>query len=74
MSTGNATVTSTYGPGRSAVATVISDVKSCNFDIERDVLRLTTGTNHVVQDFSYDALATITYTVSGGVATITVST
>ena len=73
MSSANVTITAPFGPGDAAVATVINGVRDIKFDIEQDVITITEA-NGKVSTYQYDTIATITYTISSGVGTITIST
>ena len=73
MSSANVTITAPFGPGDAAVATVINGVRDIKFDIEQDVIFITESDGKIRQ-FQYNTIATITYTISSGVGTITIST
>jgi len=72
-STANATITAPIGPGDAAVATLFSNIRSLDYQFDRDTfeLVLADGTKRI---FSYDTIATITMTVAGNVTTVTITT
>ena len=73
MSSGNLTITGITGPGESVTSKVISDVKSIEFNIAKNVIKVTYGDNYDIIYFEYANIATVTYTIASGVATIAVS-
>ncbi len=73
MASGNVTVTAPIGPGNTVSSLVFSSAKAVLFDMEREVMVITKS-NGVKVEFEYETIATVTYTISGEVATITVST
>ena len=73
MSVGNITITADTGPELSVSALVLSDVRSLHYDFPSERLQITLG-DGVVQHYDYSTIATITHTISAGVATITITT
>jgi hypothetical protein len=72
-SSGSATVTAPVGAGLTATAIILSNIRRIEFDILKEMLYVTQSDGRVVE-FAYDTIATVTYTIAGQVATITVST
>ncbi len=72
-SSGSATVTAPSGAGLASVATVLSNIRKIEFDIDKEMLYITQSDGRVVE-YAYDTIATVTYTIANRVATITVST
>lgn len=66
------TITSTTGPGVSAVAAVFTDVTNIQFDFLANTIRIEHG--GVISYYDYSAVATITYTITAGHAAIVIST
>jgi len=73
MATGNVTITADIGPGESVTALVVNDVRELRYDFPGDRLQLVLA-NGKIQNYDYDNVATITHTISGSVATVTIST
>lgn len=71
MPTGTVTITGTLGPGQSVTSLAFDNVSSINFDLARSVISITA--NNKTTDFSYNDIDTVTYTISGTTATITIS-
>ena len=78
LSSGTATVTGTYGTGDTATAIAFANVQNLQFDLQRGMIYISYipagGTMRKNVEFELDDIATITYTVSSNVATITIST
>ena len=69
----NATVTGVTGPAKSLTATVFNSVRRLDFKISDTILSITKSDGEVV-DIELTAIATVTYSISGTVATVTIST
>jgi hypothetical protein len=67
------TVTSTTGPGQSVTAQVFRDVVNVEVDFNRNVIKLTRSGSAGIQYFDFSAIATVTFTVSGGISTLAFS-
>lgn len=72
MPSGSATVTAPIGPGKTATALAMSNIRSINFDTLRAVVSVTQTDGRVV-DFDANATATITATAVSGVFTFVVN-
>jgi hypothetical protein len=68
------TITETTGPGLSVSALKLTDVVGIEVDFFRNWLKVTRDGAGGIQYYDYSALATLTWTVSGGVTTIVLST
>ena len=73
MSTGNVTVTADIGPGNSVSGLVLNGVRELRYDFPDDRLQVILA-DGMVRNFDYSTIATITHVISGGVATVTIST
>lgn len=62
----------TTGPGKAVATNTINDVLSLDFDIAAGVLFVKHG-NGKIQDFDLSLIATVTYSIASGVATITIA-
>ena len=69
-----ATITEKYGPGLTATATVITDIDRITFDLARSMLFIKVSTSPQVLEYSLNALATCTFTISGTTYTISMTT
>jgi hypothetical protein len=67
------TVTSTTGPGQSVTALKATDVSKFEVDFGANVIKVTRQGSGSTQIYDYSAMATLTWTISGGVTTIVVS-
>ena len=69
------TITSTTGPGQAATAAVFTDVVDFEVDFLKNTIKLTrSGSgNNVISYYDYSAMATLTWTISAGAATIAIS-
>jgi hypothetical protein len=65
------TVTSKTGPAIAVTAAVLTNVTDIQFKLDRQVLQITT--NGQIKEFDLYLIATVTYTISSHVATVTVS-
>jgi hypothetical protein len=72
MAVGNITVTADLGPGRSVAGIVFNNVRSLVYDFPGDRLIITL-TDGRTRYFNYSNIATVTHTISSGVATVTIS-
>lgn len=78
MSSANVTITGQTGPGITNTAIVLPNVTNIRFNIGGNTIEVTytptgQGTSKTVF-YQYSNIATVTYTISAGVATITIST
>ena len=78
MSSANTTITGQIGPGQTITSQLFPNTSSIKFDITANVIEVrwtpagkATGQIAYIE---YSNIATVTYTISAGVATITVST
>lgn len=71
MKTATVTITGAIGPGLSVTSLVLSDVTDVDFQIKNNTIAI--AQDDKVTTFDYDATATVTYTISGNAATITIS-
>lgn len=69
------TITGTLGPDRDVTSAVYSNVKSITFDVEKDTIKIvyTSGGTDLTVYFDYFISTTVTYTISGNDATVTIS-
>jgi len=72
MASANVTVTGTTGADVDLTTKVFNGVTNIRFDIARSVVSLTLSTGQIL-DLDYSLTTTVTYTISGGVATVTIS-
>lgn len=68
------TITSTYGPGLTATAQSFTRVTGLAFDYVKNTIKIDHADGRLTAYYDYSAIATVTYTISGGTATITIST
>lgn len=76
MPSANSTVTAKVGPGVQLTSTVFSNVTALRFDVERSVIEIVyTGLSgrKITVHLDYTGVTTITYTISAGVGTVTIS-
>lgn len=66
-----AIVTADFGPDRQATAMRIENVKSINFDFEKGMVTIPNGIH--VAEFAYTGVATVTFSISNGVTTVTIA-
>ena len=69
--TATVTITGKVGPGNTVTSLVLRDVKSINFQVANNTIQIVYGDK--TQQFDYNATATVTYTISGSAATITIA-
>lgn len=72
-SIGNCTITAPFGPGDASVATVISGVRSLEYDFPADMIYIKRADGRVAE-YELATIATITHTVSGDTHTVTITT
>jgi hypothetical protein len=70
--TANVTVTSDTGPEIQNTAVVYNGVTNINFQLDRETVVLTKNDGSIVP-FDYRSITTVTYTISGKVATVALS-
>lgn len=68
------TITETTGPGLSVTALKQTDIVDIEVDFLRNVIKITRAGAGGIQYYDYSVLATLTWTISAGVTTITAST
>jgi hypothetical protein len=68
----NVTITAKTGAGQQLTSKVFTGVKTIHFNLEENIIRLKLNDNKII-DFDYNGVATITYTISGQVATVAIS-
>lgn len=74
MKTCTVTITGKIGPGFTATTLVFTDVTSLNFHIADNTIEIVQASKGEKSTFfDYDATATVTYTISGDAATVTIS-
>ena len=71
MKTATVTISGKIGPGNTVTSLVLSGVTDVDFQIKNNVIAI--SIDDEVRFFDYDATATVTYTISGDAATITIS-
>lgn len=67
------TITSTTGPGQTVTASVFTDVVDLEVDFVKNTVKVTRAGSAGIIYFDYSAIATITWTASGGLSTIAMS-
>lgn len=68
------TITSTTGPGVSAVATVFNNVTDFEVDFKANTIKITHAGGLTISYYDYSALATLTWTITAGATAIVAST
>lgn len=71
MASANLTVTGTLGPDVDVTTKVFANVSEIKFDLARSVLSIVSNGKTI--DFDYALTATVTYTISGTTATVTIA-
>lgn len=66
-------ISSTVGPGLTVTTLTMTDVVNLAFDYLANTIRIQRESVKGLQYFDYSAMATLTYTISDGTATITIS-
>lgn len=74
VSPATVTITSTTGPGVSAVASVFTDVVGFEIDFLKNTIKVTRSGAGGILYFDYSALATLTWTITAGATAIVAST
>ena len=67
-------VTSTTGPGQTVTSQTFTDVNDFEVDFNRNVIKITRDGAGGIIYYDYSAIATLTWTITAGTATITIST
>lgn len=71
------TITGTLGPNNAVTSMVFQRVKEVAFELAKAVIKIVytppNSTEEKIQYFDYAITATVTYTISGNVATITIA-
>lgn len=73
VSPARVTVTSTTGPGQAVTAQVFTDIVDVEVDFLKNTLKLTRAGAGGIIYFDYSAIATVTWTISGGLSTLAFS-
>lgn len=73
MFKGTLTITGKLGPGLTLTTHVIPHIRSIEFDLEHGVINVLSADFNNMIVFQYDSIATVTYTISGINATITIA-
>lgn len=74
VTTNKITATGKVGPGLTETAIVYNNVLGLNFDYETMILFITYNyPNTKIAEYDLNSAATLTYTISSGVATVVVS-
>lgn len=63
--------TGTTGPGQSVTSLTFTDVSDIEFDFRANTIKVTHGIG--ISYFDYSAITTLTWSISSGHATITIS-
>ena len=70
----SATVTASLGPGRSAIATALTNISRLNISFDERKLQIAqAGVGNPVREFEMTAISTITITNSSGNYTVTIA-
>ena len=72
-STANVTVTAAAKAGLVATAVSTLNIRNIEIDIKKEMIFIT-GSDGQRVEYPYDAIATLTWTIAGGTATIVIST
>lgn len=67
------TITSTTGPGQSVTAAKFTDVTNLVFNFGANTVAITRQGAGGTIFFDYSAMATVTFTISNGLSTVTIS-
>lgn len=73
MANATATVTGKTGPGGTVTGLVLADVEDIDFDFLKNMIHIT-HSNGKIFHLSWSGIATVTFSISGGNATVTIST
>lgn len=68
------TITSTVGPGLSAVANSFTNVVNLEYDFAKNTVKVTHAGGRLISYYDYSAIVTVTHTISGGATTVTITT
>lgn len=68
------TITSTTGPGVSAVATIYNNVVDLEVDFNKNTIKITHDGGLTISYYDYSAIATLTWTITAGSTVIVIST
>ena len=71
--TGEVTTTAPVGAGETATTNLISGAREARFDFRKEMLFVTQSDGRQVE-YAYDTIATVSFSISGAVSTVTVST
>lgn len=67
------TITSTTGPGQSVTALKFTDVNDIEFDFLHNIIKVLRTGSGSTQIYDFSAMNTVTFTISAGVSTLTIS-
>lgn len=67
------TVTGVIGPGFTVTSLVFTEVQKISFDMVENVITLWKDGNRIIRAFDYNATTTVTYSISGSAASVTIS-
>lgn len=73
MALANVTVTAPVGPGRTVTSQVINGAREIRFLVEHETFEIVASDGRI-HEFEYETIATVTYTISGETATVTITT
>lgn len=73
MANATATVTGNTGPGGTVTALVLSNVESIEFDFQHSMINFLYNSGKTFK-LAWTSIATVTFSISGGNATVTIST
>jgi len=68
------TITGTIGPGQSVSALKFTDVNDIEFDFFHNIIKVVRQGSGGTQIYDYSAINTVTFGISTGITTMTVST
>ena len=74
MASGTLTITGKIGAGITVTSLVLTNVSKIEFDLAANVIRVFQSSLNKITEFDYAVEATVTWTISGTTATITIST
>jgi len=73
MPSGVSTLTGNTGPGATVTALRLSDVSNINFNFRGSMIHVTYGQPDKTFDLSWTGITTVTFSISSGVPTVTIS-
>lgn len=73
MASATAVLTGNTGPGGTVTALTLEDVTSIDFQFKHNMISLTYNEGKIFK-LSWTSIATVTFSISGGNATVTIST